>query len=135
MGHLPWSWPELTQLLRNERVTFATLPPALLRGSAPESFPELETLIAYSPCAHVKPGTNYPSLLMMSADHDDRVDPFHARKFTALVQAASPSTVSWLRIEANAGHGGSDQVAKAIESSADQVAFLMSQLGLENPVP
>ncbi len=99
----------------------------------PEVPAELEMLTAYSPCAHVAPGTNYPSLLMMSADHDDRVDPFHARKFTAQVQAASPSTVSWLRIEANAGHGGSDQVAKAIESSADQVAFLMSQLGLENP--
>jgi prolyl oligopeptidase len=96
----------------------------------PEKPDELEILKAYSPCAHVKAGTSYPSLLMMSSDHDDRVDPFHARKFTALAQAASPSSVNWLRIEANAGHGGADQVAKAIESSADQVAFLMSQLGL-----
>ena len=67
---------------------------------------------------------------MMSSDHDDRVDPFHARKFTASMQAASPKSVSWLRIEANAGHGGADQVAKAIENSSDQVAFLMDQLGL-----
>ncbi len=96
----------------------------------PEKPAELETLTAYSPYAHVKPGTPYPSLLMMSADHDDRVDPFHARKFVAWVQAASPSTVSWLRIEANAGHGGADQVSKAIENSSDQVAFLMNQLGL-----
>ena len=96
----------------------------------PEKPAELETLTAYSPYAHIKPGTSYPSLLMMSADHDDRVDPFHARKFVAWVQAASPSTVSWLRIEANAGHGGSDQVSKAIENSSDQVAFLMNQLGL-----
>lgn len=96
----------------------------------PEKPAELETLTAYSPYAHVKPGTSYPSLLMMSADHDDRVDPFHARKFVAWVQAASPSSVSWLRIEANAGHGGADQVSKAIESSSDQVAFLMNQLGL-----
>ncbi|HEY0880142.1 MAG TPA: prolyl oligopeptidase family serine peptidase, partial [Archangium sp.] len=96
----------------------------------PEKPEELAVLKTYSPYAKIKPGTVYPSLLMMSADHDDRVDPFHARKFVAGVQAASPNTVSWLRIEANAGHGGSDQVAKAIENSADQVAFLMNQLGL-----
>jgi prolyl oligopeptidase len=96
----------------------------------PEKPEELAVLKTYSPYAKIKPGTVYPSLLMMSADHDDRVDPFHARKFVAGVQAASPNSVSWLRIEANAGHGGSDQVAKAIENSADQVAFLMGQLGL-----
>lgn len=94
----------------------------------PEVPAELAVLSAYSPCARVKPGTSYPGLLMLSADHDDRVDPFHARKFVALVQAADPTGLSWLRIEANAGHGGSDQVGKAIENSADQVAFLMSRL-------
>lgn len=91
---------------------------------------ELKILSAYSPLQHVQKGVKYPALLMMSADHDDRVDPFHARKFSAAVQAASPDTVSWLRIEANAGHGGADQVAKNIESSADQLAFLRAQLGL-----
>ncbi len=96
----------------------------------PDNADELKVLQAYSPQRHVKGGARYPALLMLSADHDDRVDPFHARKFTAAVQAASPSTVSWLRIEANAGHGGADQVAKNIESSADQVAFLRAQLGL-----
>jgi prolyl oligopeptidase len=91
---------------------------------------ELKILSAYSPLQHVKKGVKYPALLMMSADHDDRVDPFHARKFSAAVQAASPDTVTWLRIEAHAGHGGADQVAKNIESSADQLAFLRAQLGL-----
>jgi prolyl oligopeptidase len=95
----------------------------------PEKPEDLKVLAAYSPYHHVKDGTAYPALLMMSADHDDRVDPFHARKFTARVQAASKG-VAWLRIEANAGHGGADQVAKAIENSADQVAFLMDQLGV-----
>ncbi len=95
----------------------------------PEKPDELAVLKAYSPYHHVQAGTAYPAMLMMSADHDDRVDPFHARKFTARVQAASDG-VAWLRIEANAGHGGADQVAKAIESSADQVAFIMAQLGV-----
>ncbi len=94
----------------------------------PEVPAELAVLAAYSPYALIVPGKKYPPLLMMSADHDDRVDPFHARKFVARVQEVQPEGLNWLRIEANAGHGGSDQVARAIESSADQVAFLLSRL-------
>lgn len=94
----------------------------------PEDF---RVLYGYSPYHHVKKGTAYPSLLMMSADHDDRVDPMHARKFIAAVQNAGPGRgLAYLRIEANAGHGGSDQVRKSIESSADQLAFLFSTLGV-----
>jgi prolyl oligopeptidase len=99
--------------------------------------PELEadftTLVAYSPYHHVKSSTRYPPLLMMSSDHDDRVDPFHARKFVAQVQRASRETPTLLRIEMHAGHGGADQVAKAIESSADLVAWVMEQLHVPPP--
>jgi prolyl oligopeptidase len=104
-------------------------------GSAdnPEDF---KVLYAYSPYHAVKPGVRYPPLLMMSADHDDRVDPLHARKFVAAVQgvagASAPPVL--LRIEANAGHSGADQVAQAIESNADMYAFLFQVLGLGGPV-
>lgn len=99
----------------------------------PDVEADFKTLYAYSPYHHVKPGTRYPPLLMMSSDHDDRVDPLHARKFVAQVQRASRETPTLLRIEMNAGHGGADQVAKAIESSADLVAWLMAQLGVAPP--
>ena len=67
----------------------------------------------------------YPALLMMAADHDDRVDPLHARKFVAAVQNAPGNRApALLRIEANAGHGGADQVAKAIEPARTCYAFL-----------
>ncbi|MFY2563718.1 prolyl oligopeptidase family serine peptidase [Corallococcus terminator] len=94
-----------------------------------EKAEEFRTLHAYSPYHHVRPDVRYPALLMMSADHDDRVDPMHARKFIAAVQNA-PGGLSpaLLRIEMNAGHGGADQVAKSIESSADQYAFLFQAL-------
>jgi prolyl oligopeptidase len=36
---------------------------------------------------------------MLAADSDDRVDPMHARKFTAAVQHASDRP-AWLRVEA-----------------------------------
>jgi prolyl oligopeptidase len=58
----------------------------------------------------------------------------HARKFVAAVQRleglASPAL---LRIESNAGHGGADQVAKAIESSADMFAFLFQTFDMAGP--
>ncbi|OJH40823.1 prolyl oligopeptidase family serine peptidase [Cystobacter ferrugineus] len=94
---------------------------------------DFQVIHAYSPYHHVRPGTAYPALLMMAADHDDRVDPLHARKFVAAVQAAGSSAPALLRIEANAGHGGADQVAKAIDSSVDFYSFLSSVLGVTWP--
>lgn len=97
----------------------------------PEVPAERAVLAAYSPQQRVQGGVRYPPLLMMSADHDDRVDPFHARKFVAQVQAVGGP--AWLRIERNAGHGGADQVSAAVESSADQLSFLLEQLGRSAP--
>ncbi len=88
---------------------------------------DFPALLAYSPYHHVRAGMKYPPLLLASADSDDRVDPFHARKFAAAMQAASNSPVL-LRIEKNAGHGGGDMIQKSIEASADNYAFLLSHL-------
>jgi prolyl oligopeptidase len=98
-------------------------------GSADDAklFP---AIFAYSPYHHVQAGAKYPSLLMLSADSDDRVDPMHARKFVAAMQSASKSTVL-LRIEMNAGHGGSDMLKAAVEKGADRWSFIMSELGVK----
>ena len=83
----------------------------------------------------MRPGAKYPPFLMMAADSDDRVDPLHARKFTAAVQwAVSPEqggagSPALFRVEENAGHGGGDMVKKRVASSTDIVAFLLDQLG------
>ena len=90
---------------------------------------QFATLFAYSPYHHVVDGTRYPPLLMLSSDHDDRVDPLHARKFVAAVQHAIPGDrPALLRIEKNAGHGGADAVKQAVEQNADTYAFLEQQL-------
>jgi prolyl oligopeptidase len=92
---------------------------------------QFRAIHAYSPYHHLKPGARYPALLMMSADSDDRVDPMHARKFTAAAQHASSSGLPvLLRVESNAGHGGGDMIKKHVESAADEYAFLMHQLGV-----
>jgi prolyl oligopeptidase len=88
-----------------------------------------KTLYAYSPYHHVKKGTKYPAVLFMSADADDRVDPMHARKMAAAMQAAGDSLVL-LRIEKHAGHTGADMIKQAVEQIADLYAFAMKQVGI-----
>ena len=71
----------------------------------------------------------YPATLLDSADHDDRVDPLHARKLAAALQAAqSADAPILLRIEKNAGHGGADMVKQQVERVVDQFAFLLATL-------
>jgi len=67
---------------------------------------------------------------MASADSDDRVDPLHARKMTAALQAASSGGPVLLRVEAHAGHGGADQVSAAVATGVDYYSFLLDQLGM-----
>ncbi|HSN25823.1 MAG TPA: prolyl oligopeptidase family serine peptidase [Kofleriaceae bacterium] len=92
---------------------------------------QFATLWAYSPYrVAVDAGARrYPAVLFDSADHDDRVDPLHARKLAAVLQANQTATYPiLLRIERNAGHGGADMVKSQVERVADQFAFLLDQL-------
>ena len=93
-------------------------------GSA-ENEADFKALYAYSPYHHVKENAKYPALLMLSADSDDRVDPMHARKFSALVQERSAGGPILLRIEKNSGHGGADLIKAEVEKGADRYAFAL----------
>ncbi len=68
-------------------------------------------------------------MLLLSADSDDRVDPMHARKFAAELQAATTGGPVLLRIERNAGHGGADLRRSEVEKTADMFAFALAELG------
>jgi len=99
----------------------------------PEQF---KWLYAYSPYHHVKPGTEYPAILFMTADTDTRVDPMHAKKMTAEMQAEAKNGSSQtrpilLRIESKAGHGAGKPVTKQIEEFTDIYSFLFWQLGVK----
>jgi prolyl oligopeptidase len=99
-------------------------------GSA-EDASQFKALYAYSPyrvAVDAKP-QRYPAVLFDSADHDDRVDPMHARKLAAQIQATQTADLPvLLRIEQHAGHSGADMVKQQVERAADQLAFLESQL-------
>jgi len=93
---------------------------------------QFTALHAYSPYHHVTQGVRYPAVLLSSSDHDDRVDPMHARKFAAALQWATASDAPvWLRIQTNAGHAGAALVKEKIDQNADTYAFLMWQLGMK----
>ncbi|HEX7958582.1 MAG TPA: prolyl oligopeptidase family serine peptidase [Terriglobales bacterium] len=104
-------------------------------GSAedPEQF---KWLYAYSPYHHVKEGTEYPAILFMTADTDTRVDPMHAKKMAALMQAEAKNGGSkerpiLLRIEPKAGHGAGKPISKQVEEYTDIYSFLFWQLGVK----
>jgi prolyl oligopeptidase len=89
----------------------------------PEDF---KSLLAYSPYHNVKPGTNFPPVLITTADHDDRVVPGHSFKFTAALQAAQAGPAPVLiRIETKAGHGAGKPTQKLIDELADEYGFLL----------
>jgi prolyl oligopeptidase len=97
---------------------------------------QFEWLYAYSPYHHVKPGTEYPAILFMTADSDSRVDPMHAKKMAALMQAEAANGQSrerpiLLRIETKAGHGAGKPITKQIEEGVDIYSFLFWQLGMK----
>ncbi len=97
---------------------------------------QFDWLYAYSPYHHVKAGSEYPAILFMTADTDTRVDPMHAKKMAALMQAEAKNGSSHerpilLRIETKAGHGAGKPVSKQIEEGVDTYSFLFWQLGIK----
>jgi prolyl oligopeptidase len=89
---------------------------------------DFSALLAYSPYHNVREGCAYPPVLVGAFEEDSRVDPSHARKFTAALQHASASPVV-LRMEDNVGHG-SRATSRLVGVQADLFAFFGRYLGL-----
>ena len=98
----------------------------------PDDPTEFAWLRAYSPYHHVQQGVKYPAVLFTAAESDTRVDPMHARKMAARLQAASTSGLPiLLRIETQAGHGAGKPRAKVLAELTDVWSFVCHQLGME----
>ncbi len=92
----------------------------------------------YSPYHNVKKGVKYPAVLFVSGDSDTRVDPLHARKMTALMQASTGSDRPvLLHYDVKGGHSAGLPVTRQVENEADALAFMVWQLngGKVAPVP
>ena len=90
-----------------------------------------KNLVGYSPLHTIQTGINYPSVLVYTADHDDRVVPAHSFKYAAALQNAQGGNDPILvRIGQSAGHGAGKPTKKIIEEYAEKWAFMFYEMGL-----
>ena len=102
-------------------------------GTAEDSKEMFEYLKSYSPVHNVKAGTCYPSTMVITSDHDDRVVPAHSFKFGAeLQEKQSCSNPVLIRIETNAGHGAGRSTDQVIGENADLLSFALYEMGLRS---
>ena len=95
---------------------------------------EFAALLAYSPYHNIREGTEYPAILVTTADTDDRVVPGHSFKYAAAIQQAQAGDAPVLiRIETRAGHGAGVPTEKVIEDYADRWSFLVRNLDMRLP--
>lgn len=91
-----------------------------------------DAMLGYSPYHHVKSGAKFPAVLFTTGKNDPRVDPWHSRKMTALMQKMTGSgRPILLRTDANAGHGMGSSLSQRIELLVDQYTFLFHELGVQ----
>jgi len=101
-------------------------------GSSEENEEEFKYLLGYSPVHNVKDSVEYPAIMVMTADHDDRVVPAHSFKYAATLQAKyKGDNPVLIRIESKAGHGAGKPTEKIIEEYADIYSFMFYNMGLE----
>ena len=98
----------------------------------PNKEADFKTQLSYSPYHNIKSGTDYPAVIVSTADTDDRVVPGHSFKYISALQAADTgSQPKVIRIESRAGHGSGKPTDKLIEEYSDIYAFLAHHTGLK----
>jgi len=120
----------LTDMLRYHKFLLARL--WIPEYGSADDRAQFQYLRAYSPYHNLREGARYPATLVTTAESDTRVDPLHARKFAARLQAANGTSGPpiLVRIETRAGHGAGKPVAKQIEEATDMWSFIFWQLGV-----
>ena len=100
-------------------------------GTAEDSKEMFEYLKSYSPVHNVEKGVCYPSTMIITSDHDDRVVPAHSFKFGAELQEkqSCPNPIL-IRIEMNAGHGAGRSTDQVINENADLLSFGFYEMGI-----
>jgi len=99
---------------------------------SPEDEQDFHCLLSYSPYHRVQDGADYPAVLLISGDADDRCNPMHARKMAARLQAANHSEHPiLLDYKPDWGHTPVQPLSIKIESVTDRLAFLCHELGVQ----
>ncbi|WP_462317090.1 prolyl oligopeptidase family serine peptidase, partial [Marinilabilia sp.] len=89
-------------------------------------------LKSYSPYHNIKDSVDYPSMLVVTSENDDRVPPLHSYKFVARLQnRAAQRNPILLKVEENAGHFGASSLKLKIRELADQFSFVFHELDMD----
>ena len=93
---------------------------------------DFENLLSYSPLHNIK-NRSYPSVLVYTADHDDRVVPAHSFKYAAKLQnnQIHDEYPILIRIGTSTGHGAGKSTKKRIKEYAEKWAFMFYEMGVK----
>jgi prolyl oligopeptidase len=99
---------------------------------------EFRGLLAMSSYHALKPGTQYPAVLLTHGVNDIRVDVWQSAKFAARLAATGSAKPVLMLLDYEAGHGAGSSRLQAQERQASVWAFLLWQFGVKEfqpPVP
>ncbi|BAV94387.1 prolyl endopeptidase [Ichthyobacterium seriolicida] len=101
-------------------------------GTSEDSQEMFKYLKKYSPLHNVRKDINYPSVLVTTGDHDDRVVPAHSFKFISELQEKHKgSNPVFIRVGINVGHGKGKPMSKLIDEYADIYSFTLFNMGIK----
>jgi len=112
-------------------------------GFSEESEADCANMLSYSPLHNVRAPASaaeqLPSMLITTADHDDRVVPLHSLKMAAMLQAVAGASEHQqrpllVRIDSKAGHGAGKSTTKVLDEYADVYAFIAHELARDDGV-
>ncbi|KAM9965313.1 hypothetical protein ACTFIW_005129 [Dictyostelium discoideum] len=102
------------------------------RSDNPDDF---DVLIKYSPLNNVPKDSNqYPSIMLCTGDHDDRVIPAHSYKFISELQyqlGKKVDTPLLIRVDKDSGHGAGKGLSKQNNEIADIFNFFSKVLNVK----
>lgn len=95
----------------------------------PDVAEDREYLLSYSPYHNVRTA-EYPAVLCLTGDHDDRVVPLHTYKFVAELQHKNPHNPRPLLalVDVRSGHGAGKPLSKVLETRAKINAFILQHV-------
>lgn len=102
---------------------------------SPDDKEHFDNIIKYSPYHNIPDTDKYPAMLLLTADHDDRVVPAHSLKFIAELQYRLGERINntplLIRVDTKSGHGAGKPVTKTIDEYVDIYCFLLNALKLQ----